>query len=136
MSGGGAAIAAAAAAKRAANEEEQMTPYSSKDLAEGWEFKILRSATNRFRDPVWTQAVLEEEARAGWTLLEKFDNARLRLKRPARARAGDAGLDFDPMRTWVGMGPGRLAVLIILASLVGSAFIVLLVLLIVRAAGG
>jgi hypothetical protein len=130
MSAGG------AAAQRAADEEEQMTPYSSKDLAEGWEFKILRSATARFRDPAWTQAVLEQEARAGWTLLEKFDNARLRLKRPARARASDGALDFDPMRTWVGMGPGRLAVLIILASLAGSAFIVLLVLLIVRAAGG
>jgi hypothetical protein len=130
MSAGG------AAAKQAKDEEEQMTPYSSKDLAEGWEFKILRSATNRFRDPVWTQAVLEEEARAGWTLLEKFDNARLRLKRPARARAGDGALDFDPMRTWVGMGPGRLAILIVLASLAGSAFIVLLVLLIVRAAVG
>jgi hypothetical protein len=50
---------------------------SPKDLAEDWEFKILRSATNKFRDPVALHAFLQEEARAGWTLVEKFDNERV-----------------------------------------------------------
>ena len=72
-----------------------MTPYTPSDLAEGWEFKILRSATGGFGNPARLQSVLDEEQRAGWTLVEKFDNGRIRLKRPARARTGDAALDFD-----------------------------------------
>lgn len=108
-----------------------MTPYTPSDLAEGWEFKILRSSTGRFRDPAWLQSVLQEEQRAGWTLVEKFDNGRIRLKRPAKARAGDAALDFDPMRTWVGMTPGILAVLIVAASLASSGLIALGVLWVV-----
>jgi len=48
---GMAAAAAAIAAKRQAEEEEEeMTPYSAKELAEGWEFKVLRNATGRFSD--------------------------------------------------------------------------------------
>src|SRR5262245_15477427 len=75
----GGAAAAAAAALAAQQEEEEMTPYGAKDLAEDWEFKILRSATNRFRDPIWLNAILQEEARAGWKLVEKFDDGRVRL---------------------------------------------------------
>jgi hypothetical protein len=139
VSGGAAVVAAnaAAAAKRLADqEEEEMTPYSPKDLADDWQFKILRSATGKFRNAVWMHAVLQEEARAGWTLVEKFDNARLRLKRPASARRGDGALDFDPLRTWVGIGQGRFVALILLATLVGSGLLVLLVAVIVRLAGG
>jgi hypothetical protein len=96
-------VAAAANARRSVErEEELMTPYSPNDLAEGWEFKILRSAAGGFRNPEWTRSILEEEQRASWTMVEKFDDARIRLKRPASARSGDAGLDFDAMRTWVG----------------------------------
>ena len=102
-----------------------MTPYTPSDLAEGWEFKILRSATGGFGNPAKLQAVLDEEQRAGWTLVEKFDNGRIRLKRSARARTGDSALDFDPMRTWVGMKPGVLAVLIVGAALTSSGIIAL-----------
>src|SRR6201999_4115776 len=86
-------------------EEELMTPYGPKDLADGWEFKILRSATAGFRNPQWLRSVLDEEQRAGWVMVEKFDDARIRLKRPASARANDPTLDFDALRTWVGMRP-------------------------------
>jgi hypothetical protein len=86
-------------------EEESMTGYTPADLAEGWEFKILRSATGSFRNPANLSQAIEQEARAGWVLLEKFDNQRVRLKRPASARAGDGGLDFDPYRTTYGIGP-------------------------------
>ena len=96
-----------------------MTAYGAKDLAEDWEFKILRSVTNGFRDPIWRNAVLQEEARAGWAMVEKFDDGRIRLKRPAGARARDASLGFDPYRTWVGMNQQRLA-LIILAAVFGG----------------
>ena len=116
MSGGagGAAAAAAAAARARAQreEEESMTGYTPEELAGGWEFKILRSATSPFKDPAFLRRTLEEEGRAGWVLVEKFDNSRIRLKRPAAARAGDAGLDFDPYRTWVGLSENQLGLVI------------------------
>lgn len=113
MAAAAGAAGAAAAAERARREEEEMTAYGKDDLDGGWEFKILRSATGRFRDPLFLKAALEEEARAGWTVLEKFDDTRIRLKRPASARAGDAKAVIDPYRTWVGIKPGALAALII-----------------------
>jgi hypothetical protein len=72
---------------------------SPQNLTEPWEFKILRSAAGRFRDPVWLHSILEGETRAGRTVIEKLDNCRVRLKRLARAT--DATLGFDPYRTWV-----------------------------------
>ena len=125
---GAAAAAAAEAARRRREEEEHMTGYTPADLAEGWEFKILRSATSAFRDPARLREALDQEARAGWVLVEKFDNQRLRLKRPAAARAGgaDAALGFDPYRTTYGIGEGKLAA-IILASVLGTIALVILV---------
>jgi hypothetical protein len=133
--GAAAAGAAAAAAARARQEEEEMTPYTPKDLAEEWEFKILRSTTNKFRNPVVLHAILAEEARAGWTLLEKFDDTRIRLKRRASARAGDAALDFDPHRTWVGISPTRLAILVLIATLGAICIVVALIFAILYALG-
>src|SRR5450755_1844860 len=112
MSGGAAAAAAAAEARRR-QEEEEMTSYSENDLSEGWEFKILRSNMNAFRKPENLKMYLEEEGRAGWILVEKFDDNRLRLKRPASARRGDAALNFDPYRTQVGLSDTRMVLLIL-----------------------
>jgi hypothetical protein len=98
-------------------EEEKMTPYSARDLAEDWEFKIIRLLTAKYRDPARLQAILEEEARAGWTLVEKFDGSRVRLKRPASARSRDATLPFDARRTTFGPGPGYMIVSIFLCAL-------------------
>src|ERR1043165_7026103 len=46
-----AAVAAAAAMARQRREEEEMSGYSAQELAEGWEFKIVRSATSAFKRP-------------------------------------------------------------------------------------
>ena len=51
MTNGGAAAAAAAARRRREQEEEIMTGYSAQELAEGWEFKIVRSVTSGFKRP-------------------------------------------------------------------------------------
>jgi hypothetical protein len=118
MSAGAAAAAAAAAAERRRQEEEEMTPYSEGELSEGWEFKILRSNMNAFRKPENLKKFLEEEGRAGWILVEKFDDNRLRLKRPASARLADAALDFDPYRTQVGVSDARM-ILTILGIVLG-----------------
>jgi hypothetical protein len=116
--GGGAAVAAAAK-RRQEEEEENMTAYTAHDLAEDWEFKILRSCTAGFRNADKLRRVLEEEGRAGWILVEKFDNSRIRLKRPAKARAGDGTLPFDSYRTYVGLSEWGLAFIIIGCVLLG-----------------
>lgn len=85
---------AAAAAERQqmmfAEEEEDMTGYTQDDLNNDWEFKIVRSDTAAFRKPEVLKKLLEEEARVGWVMLEKFDDGRVRFKRPRSARTRDA----------------------------------------------
>jgi hypothetical protein len=135
MSAGGAAAAAAAAAemaRRRRQEEEEMTPYTPQDLNEGWEFKILRSATKVFKRPEFLRQTLEEEAKAGWQLVEKFDDDRIRLKRPPSARANDASLDFDPYRTYVGMTQAKLGLIIFSAVFGGFVLLFLCIILIVK----
>jgi hypothetical protein len=128
-----AAAAAAARRRREQEEEEHMTTYSPKELAENWEFKILRSATGAFKDPAVMQRYLAEEAQAGWTLVEKFDNSRIRLKRPAAARQQDALCTFDPYRTRVGISEVGLGLLIAGSILGGLAVLFTVVILLVKA---
>ena len=94
-------------------EEEEMTQYTKDDLNSDWEFKILRSLSSEFRKPQRLAEILEQEGKAGWTLVEKFDNRRIRLKRPAKARQDDRTLDFDPYRSYVGKSEGAVAALIV-----------------------
>ena len=102
-----AAQIAAEEEKQLQDEEETMTTYSSEDLADDWEFKILRSATSAFKKPEVLRSILDQEAKAGWILVEKFDDTRVRLKRPASAKRDDRHLGFDPYRTQIGM-PGAI----------------------------
>lgn len=99
-----------------------MTSYDARELAEDWEFKILRSTTGIFGKPERLREVLEEEGRAGWVLVEKFDNQRIRLKRPVTARANDELLDFDPYRTNTGITDAKLAVIIVVGAFCFVAF--------------
>lgn len=123
----GAHIAIHAAQKRRerrGKEEEEMTGYTEDELSQGWEFKIVRSATGAFSNPARLQAVLEAEALAGWTLVEKFDDSRVRLKRPAKASRKDALLPqgVDPYRTQYGPSEGQLAFRILaVVTLLGAA---------------
>jgi hypothetical protein len=86
-----------------------MTPYSTHDLAEGWEFKILRANFATFRDPRRLKAVLDEEKQGGWVLVEKFDDYRIRLKRAAGTKSvqGDFADHYDPYRTTIGASQGK-----------------------------
>jgi hypothetical protein len=135
MSSGSAA--AAAAAQRLLEEEEAMTNYSTQDLAGEWEFKIVRANTGVFRNPAELAKLVKEESLAGWILLEKFDNTRIRFKRPVSARQDDYRLPqgVDPYRTQYGMSPWLFAIIltgvIIGASLVFTLFIFLLIAVIV-----
>lgn len=128
--GGAAASAAAVAAARRAEmlrkEEEDMTKYSGEDI-EGWEFKIVRSATEKFKNYDEVKKVCDQEAQAGWEMVEKFDNGRIRFKRKIENRAGDAHRSVDPYRTNVGMSPGTLAAVIVgvVFGIIGLTFLVL-----------
>ena len=78
------------------------------------------SSTAAFRSPEKLRRILEEERRAGWIMVEKFDNSRIRLKRPAKARAGDGTLAFDSYRSYVGLPQWGLAFIIVGCLLLGA----------------
>jgi len=112
--GGGAAAAAAKRRRmRLAEEEEDMARYTQDDLNNDWEFKIVRSESGAFRKSEVLKKLIEEEARAGWVMLEKFDNRRVRFKRSRRARTRDALLPpgVDAYRTRYGSSSARFAVM-------------------------
>ncbi len=121
-----AASAAARAAERRRQEEEEMTAYGPNDL-EQYEFKIIRSATGSFKHPAKLRAILDEEGKAGWELVEKFDNSRVRLKRGLEWRDKDAALVQDPYRTTVGISEGMLALRIVLGMIVGFGLVAIIV---------
>ena len=118
MAYSGAAVGAAAAAERQRMmfaEEEDVARYSQDDLSNDWEFKIVRSESAAFRKPEALRKVIEEEARAGWVMLEKFDDGRIRFKRPRSARTRDALLPpgIDPYRTQYGISSTRIGLLVV-----------------------
>jgi hypothetical protein len=113
------------------DEEETLTPYESQETVlstgksrrdrkdkdprmVGWEFKIVRANRDLFRDPAMMKKLCDEEAIAGWILLEKLDDHRIRFKRPIAMREVIKAemLSFDPYRTHYGpTGNGRSVVL-------------------------
>jgi hypothetical protein len=116
-----------AARQRALEEEEEMTHYTQEDLDDEWEFKFVRSMKGDFRKTEVLKALLEEEAKYGWILLEKFDDRRIRLKR--RRSTGDRDDRYisqgeDPYRTYYGTSPQKGA---IEAILYGFGFVVVVV---------
>ncbi len=142
MSGGAAAVAGGAAARHRIIlmqlEEEVMTPYGSEDLSRDWEFKIVRANTPVFRNPKHFNRLLEEEARAGWSLVEKFDNSRIRFKRPREARTHDPNLPpgIDPYRVQYGMSTAAFIGLVLAAALGLSGAIIVVTVLLVRGFAG
>lgn len=100
-----ATMAAAAKARKQRVEEEKMTAYNKNDL-DGWEFKIVRANTRRFKNRTLVENVRTEEAKAGWELVEKFDNYRLRFKRRVEKRSMDGHLEIDPYRSQIGSSSG------------------------------
>jgi hypothetical protein len=124
-----ATTAAHAAAKKRREEEEEMTPYSDQELAQDWEFKIVRSSTSAFSKREKIEQVVAEESVAGWVLVEKFDDNRLRFKRPASAKRNDYNLPahVNPYRTTIGMSEAGLAFTIMGVMVAVAGLIALLV---------
>jgi hypothetical protein len=67
------------------------------------EYKIVQSTTPLFTSAAKIEQVMVEESQAGWRLVEKFDNYKLRLQREISHRANDKNLNFDPYRSQVGV---------------------------------
>ena len=99
------------------------------DVADDWEFKILRSTSAAFRKRETFEQALREEAEAGWVLLEKLDDSRLRLKRPRATRQQAAPTARDPYRSNYGMTPQATALLVALITIAFLFAILLAVLL-------
>jgi hypothetical protein len=124
----GAHIAATAAAEKQRKieeaEEEKMTKYNH-DESEKWEYKIVRSESGTFRNPNVLAELVEDEALAGWEMLEKFDNRRIRFRRPVEARKRDAMLPdhIDPYRTNYGTSMLRVGVMLSLGLLMLGIFL-------------
>ena len=126
MAAAGAAAAAAAKLRRD-REEELMTQYSPNDIGDDWEFKIVRSNTATFRNPAALQKLIDEEARAGWVMLEKFDDSRVRFKRRRGARAAaDLPPGYDPYRSHYGMSSSTFAALVVAGVFIFMAVIILI----------
>lgn len=127
MSGAHIAIHAALEKRRKEQEEEErMTSYTPKDLNQEWEFKIVRSVTSEFKNPQVFRSLLEEESLAGWEMLEKLDDGRVRFKRPVGARKRDAMLppNIDPYRTQHGISEGTLAFRIVFVVVVAMVLLI------------
>lgn len=128
IAGAGAASAAAAAeVARKREEEERLTNYTKDDLTEGWEFKIVRSSLGFNKENF--ENLCKEEAQNGWQLLEKFDETRVRFKRPISSRENDRYATIDPYRTTFNEDVGKVIVIIVgivflvVAVIVGVAFL-------------
>ncbi len=120
----GTAAASATAERRKREEEEEMTAYSPEDLNK-YEFKIVRANWGVFGNSRKFTQLLQEEAQAGWELVEKFDNERVRFKRSLSLRDRDNLLPagVDPYRTHYGMPPLMFALMIIFITLAVLAII-------------
>ncbi|MTI96801.1 MAG: hypothetical protein FH749_15215 [Firmicutes bacterium] len=87
-----------------------MTTYSKDDLT-GWEFKIVRSSA-KIRGEKFQQ-LCQEEAENGWELVKKFDDYRVRFKRPVERRQQDGYSEIDPYRTQFGASEAKIVVLVL-----------------------
>lgn len=67
------------------------------------EYKVVQSTTPYFAKSQNISAVMAEEEKAGWRLLEKCDNYKLRLQRDISHRANDKDLSIDAYRSQVGV---------------------------------
>lgn len=88
----------------------------------GWEFKIVRANADLFRNPKVFQRLCDEEAQAGWMLLEKLDDRRVRFKRPLAVRdlLKPETLLHDPYRTRFGPSASWTTLLMAIAFLTAT----------------
>ncbi|MGB4246846.1 MAG: hypothetical protein WBJ75_03915 [Pseudohongiellaceae bacterium] len=67
------------------------------------EYKVVQSTTPLFATSKKIDEIMAEESKAGWQLVEKFDNYKMRLQRDVSHRGNDKNLAFDAYRSQVGV---------------------------------
>jgi hypothetical protein len=74
-------------------------PYDYRE--DRWEYKIVRAPNGEFGQREHLRALLDQERRAGWMMVEKYNDWQVRFKRPRNARQLDDTLPsyIDPYRT-------------------------------------
>ncbi|NJK39215.1 MAG: hypothetical protein HC835_06615 [Oscillatoriales cyanobacterium RM2_1_1] len=84
--------------------EGSLNPAVGSGSMPEWEYKIVRTNRDLFRNPAIFQKLCREEAEVGWVLLEKLDDRRVRFKRPAgnQPPAGEGLPHLDPYRSYYG----------------------------------
>ncbi len=123
MHGAHVAVHAAQEQRKNQEEEEEMTSYTRQELEEDFEFKIIRSSTGTFKKREAVEQLKAEEGMSGWVMVEKFDDNRIRFKRPLSAQKNDAMLPdgIDPYRSKYGMSEGAIAFVVMgVLALVGG----------------
>jgi hypothetical protein len=82
--------------RRRREEEECMSGYTPEEAKGPWQFKIVRGT---FKTAQQVEAVQQEQAEFGWTLVEIFDPQRIRFKRPVSEAAKDPYREGNPYAT-------------------------------------
>lgn len=67
------------------------------------EYKVVQSTTPLFATSKKIDEIMAEESKAGWQLVEKYDNYKMRLQRDISNRSNDKNLGFDAYRSQVGV---------------------------------
>lgn len=67
------------------------------------EYKIIQAQTPLFAETAKMHELLEVEATAGWRLLEKESNYRIKLQREVSHRKNDPSLNIDAYRSTIGV---------------------------------
>lgn len=113
------------ASERRKKARAEVIHYSPEDLSDGWEFKVVRANPQAFRSHEAFDKVFDQERRAGWIMLEKLDEARVRFKRPVSQREHDIllGPDVEPYRTEAAAPAVWWMLLLVIAVLGGVALI-------------
>ena len=100
------------------NQSRHGAPLPPDPQLVGWEFKIVRANRDLFANPVVFKKLCDEEQIAGWILLEKLDDRRVRFKRLIALRDLIDGekLTHDPYRTYYASSWSPLTVLLAIAA--------------------
>jgi hypothetical protein len=74
-------------------------PYFARD--DRWEYKVVQAPNGEFGQREHLRLLLRQEGRAGWVMVEKYDDWRVLFKRPRSAAWWDDHLppEVDPYRS-------------------------------------
>ncbi|CDM93406.1 MAG: hypothetical protein P5702_05605 [Limnospira sp. PMC 1291.21] len=103
-----------------ASSQSQISSPNHQD----WEYKIVRAQRDLFRNPKTFEKLCQEEAIAGWVMVEKLDDRRIRFRRPSNYQPSqsDQVALIDPYRSSYGSSFN------LMGLLTGFAFLIAIIL--------